>query len=185
VSPTGIGTEVVYSPNGTGAKGANVGIAVIGEAPYAEINGDRKDLHLGEDDLTVIENLRAAGIPVVVILISGRPMILGSALDGADAFIAAWLPGTEGQGVADVLFGDFPPTGKLSHSWPRSMAQIPINSGDREYSPLFPYGFGMTYEKSDSIPPSNGTPHFDKDAGVDHIEDAPREGVDAGAIGLR
>ena len=90
--------------------------------------------------------MKAAGIPVVVILLSGRPMILGDVLDKADALIAAWLPGTEGEGIADVLFGDYKPTGKLSHSWPRSMAQIPLNAGDKNYDPLFAYGFGLTYQ---------------------------------------
>jgi len=72
-------------------------------------------------------------------------MIINSVLEQADAFVAAWLPGTEGQGVADVLFGDYKPTGKLSYTWPRSMDQIPINIGDKNYDPLFPYGFGLTY----------------------------------------
>jgi beta-glucosidase len=72
-------------------------------------------------------------------------MILGSVVDEADALVAAWLPATEGQGVADVLFGDHAPTGRLSHSWPRSMAQIPINFGDPGYDPLFPFGYGLTY----------------------------------------
>ncbi|MDP9203711.1 MAG: glycoside hydrolase family 3 C-terminal domain-containing protein, partial [Gemmatimonadota bacterium] len=72
------------------------------------------------------------------------PMIINDALGRCDAFVAAWLPGTEGQGVTDVLFGDYKPTGKLSFSWPRSMAQIPINVGDKNYDPLFKYGFGLT-----------------------------------------
>jgi hypothetical protein len=72
-------------------------------------------------------------------------MILGDALENADAFIAAWLPGTEGDGIADVLFGDFAPQGRLSHSWPRRMEQVPINEGDASYDPLFPYGYGLTY----------------------------------------
>jgi beta-glucosidase len=72
-------------------------------------------------------------------------MILGNAIDDCNAFIAAWLPGTEGQGIADVLFGDFNFTGKLSHSWPRSMNQIPMNFGDSNYNPLFPYGYGLSY----------------------------------------
>ncbi len=80
---------------------------------------------------------------MVVILFSGRPLILGDVLDKADAFVAAWLPGTEGEGIADVLFGDYKPTGKLSRSWPRSMAQIPFNPSDRSY--LFPYGYGLSY----------------------------------------
>jgi len=72
-------------------------------------------------------------------------MIINDALDQADAFIAAWLPGTEGQGVADVLFGDQKPTGKLSFSWPRSMSQLPLNIDSRNYDPLFKYGYGLTY----------------------------------------
>jgi beta-glucosidase len=82
---------------------------------------------------------------VVVVVVSGRPLILGDALGMADALVAAWLPGTEGAGVADVLFGDYRPTGKLSFSWPRSTAQIPINVGDAPYDPLFPFGFGLSY----------------------------------------
>jgi beta-glucosidase len=72
-------------------------------------------------------------------------MIVDQILDKCDALVAAWLPGTEGQGVADVLFGDYRPTGKLSFSWPRSNTKIPINIGDKNYNPLFKYGFGLTY----------------------------------------
>ena len=79
------------------------------------------------------------------VLVSGRPMIISDVIEYADAFVAAWLPGTEAQGVADVLFVDYAPTGKLSFSWPRSMSQIPINVGDENYDPLFEYGFGLTY----------------------------------------
>lgn len=142
VSPS---TRVTFSVDGAGAAGASVGIAVIGETPYAEMMGDRSDLSLSPQDVTAVRNLKAAGIPVVVVLISGRPMILGDVLDQADALVAAWLPGTEGDGVADVLFGDYRPTGKLAFTWPRSMAQIPINQGDARYDPLFPFGFGLTY----------------------------------------
>ena len=138
-------TNITFSVDGKGAAGADVGIVVVGETPYAEGNGDSNDLSLDREDLTAINNLREAGIPVVVILISGRPMIIGNFLDDVDAFIAAWLPGTEGQGVADVLFGDYKPTGKLSFTWPRSMSQVPINIGDAEYDPLFEYGFGLSY----------------------------------------
>jgi beta-glucosidase len=70
---------------------------------------------------------------------------VGNVLGQADAFIAAWLPGTEGQGVADVLFGDYKPTGKLSFTWPHSIADIPVKMGDKNYNPLFPYGYGLTY----------------------------------------
>ena len=80
-----------------------------------------------------------------MVLLSGRAMIVTEELDQADAFVAAFLPGTEGGGVADVLFGDYKPTGKLPVSWPRSMAQIPTNVGDATYDPLFKYGYGLTY----------------------------------------
>ena len=139
------GGEVTLSADGTGAAGADVGVVVVGEKPYAEFFGDREDLALDKDDLAAIANVKKAGIPVVVVVVSGRPLILGDALGQADAVVAAWLPGTEGQGVADVLFGDYKPTGKLSFTWPRTMAQIPINVGDAAYDPQFPFGFGLTY----------------------------------------
>jgi beta-glucosidase len=139
------GTKVTFSKDGTGAEGADVGVVVVGETPYAEMLGDRDDLTLAQEDVAAIENMKKAGIPVVVVLMSGRPMIIDKALGQCDAFVAAWLPGTEGEGVADVLFGDFKPTGKLSCSWPRSMAQIPVNAGDEDYHPLFAYGYGLSY----------------------------------------
>jgi beta-glucosidase len=142
VSP---GTTVIYSRDGSGAEGADVGIAVIGETPYAEFEGDSDNLRLAPADVNAIENLRAAGVPVVVIIVSGRPLIIEPELAKWDAVVAAWLPGTEGQGVADVLFGDYAPTGKLPCSWPRSVDPIPINVDDAEYDPLFPYGFGLHY----------------------------------------
>src|SRR5712691_3562557 len=138
-------TEVAYSKDGSGTAGADVGVVVVGETPYAEMLGDREDLALAKEDLDAIANVKKAGIPLVVVVVSGRPLILGDGLDMADALVAAWLPGSEGVGVADVLFGDYKPTGKLSFSWPRSMAQIPINVGDAKYSPQFPFGFGLTY----------------------------------------
>ena len=139
------GTQVTFSKDGTGAAGATVGVVVIGERPYAEGNGDRADLALAQEDVDAVANMKAAGIPVVVILFSGRPMILGSVLEKADAVVAAWLPGTEGEGIADVLFGDFKPTGKLSFAWPRSMAQVARHPGDKDYDPLFAFGYGLSY----------------------------------------
>jgi beta-glucosidase len=138
-------TQVTFSKDGTGAAGATVGVAVIGERPYAEGDGDRADLKLAQEDVDAVTNMKAAGIPVVAILFSGRPMIINEILDKVDAFVAAWLPGTEGDGIADVLFGDYKFKGKLSHSWPRNMPQVPINIGDKVYDPLFPYGFGLSY----------------------------------------
>jgi len=134
--------QVTFSANGTGAAGATVGVVVIGEKPYAEGMGDRQDLSLAPEDVAAIDNMKAAGIPFVVILFSGRPMILGDSLDKANAFIAAWLPGTEGDGIADVLFGDYKPTGKLSFAWPRFMDQYPHA---KDTTPLFPYGYGLSW----------------------------------------
>ena len=123
-------TKVTFSKDGTGAEGATLGVVVIGEKPYAEMQGDRTDLALDAEDTAAIANMKKAGIPVVVVLLSGRPMILGETLAQADALVAAWLPGTEGRGVTDILFGDFKPTGKLSFAWPKSMDQLPIKTGD-------------------------------------------------------
>jgi beta-glucosidase len=138
-------SKVVYSANGSTTTGAGVGVAVIGETPYAEGKGDRTDLALASDDVSAVKALKNAGLKTVVVLIAGRPMILDSIMSYADAIVMAWLPGSEGAGVTDILFGDAHPTGKLPHSWPRSMSQIPINSGDASYDPLYPFGHGLTY----------------------------------------
>jgi beta-glucosidase len=118
---------------------------VIGEGPYAEGSGDRDELSLNPADVAAMKALKASRVPVVVVLQSGRPLILSEVLGLADAVVAAWLPGSEGAGVTDVLLGDHPATGKLSHSWPRDMGQVPINLGDSGYDPLFQYGFGLSY----------------------------------------
>ena len=138
-------TNVTYSKNGSGAKGADVGIVIIGETPYAEMEGDRESLALDKKDLAAIARIRKAGVPVVVIIVSGRPLIITDELDKWSGLIAAWLPGSEGKGVTDVIFGDYNPTGRLSVSWPRTMEQIPINFGDNDYNPLFEYGYGLSY----------------------------------------
>ena len=141
-------TMVTYSKDGSAARGADVGVVVIGEIPYAEWMGDRQSLALSDEDVAVVNRMKETGMPIVVVLFSGRPVIIDNVIDKADAFVAAWLPGTEGHGVTDVLFGDFKPVGKLSFSWPRSMDQIPINVGDKNYNPLFKYGYGLTYQGS-------------------------------------
>ena len=138
-------TNITFATDSNGAEGADVGIVVIGETPYAEFFGDTTDLALDAADIHAVGNMKKARMPVVAVLLSGRPMIIDEVLAGADGFIVAWLPGTEGQGVADVLFGDYRPTGRLSFSWPRSVSQVPINVGDARYDPLFKYGFGQSY----------------------------------------
>ena len=138
-------SQVKYSTDGAGAAGAGVGVAVIGETPYAEGKGDSTDLTVAAADVNVVKTLKQAGLKTVVVLIAGRPMILDPLMAYADAIVMAWLPGSEGAGITDILFGDAHPSGKLPHSWPRSMAQLPINVGDASYDPLYPYGFGLTY----------------------------------------
>jgi beta-glucosidase len=137
--------KVTFAIDGSGAAGADVGVLVIGEPPYAEGNGDTAELALASEDVAAFKKMKEADIPIVVVLVTGRPLMLDPILDDADAIVAAWLPGTEGQGVADVLFGDYAPTGKLSFTWPKSVKQIPINVGDEEYAPQFAFGFGLSY----------------------------------------
>jgi beta-glucosidase len=141
-----LGTDrVLYSVDGSNSAGANVAVAVIGETHYAEGMGDRTDLTIPAAQAAYVQALKQAGLKTVVVLVAGRPMILDPILPYADAIVVAWLPGSEGGGVTDVLFGDYHPTGKLPHSWPRSMDQIPINVGDAVYDPLYPYDYGLTY----------------------------------------
>ncbi|HXU63307.1 MAG TPA: glycoside hydrolase family 3 N-terminal domain-containing protein [Polyangia bacterium] len=134
-----------FSTDGAGAAQADVVVAVVGEDPYAEGSGDRAKLELSSADRALVAAAQQTGKPVVVVLLTGRPLILGDLLDGAAAVVVAWLPGTEGAGVADVLSGAAKPAGKLPCSWPRTMGQIPINVGDASYDPLFPYGFGLSW----------------------------------------
>ena len=138
-------TTVRYNPAGEfeGDEAlADVGIVVLDEEPYAEGEGDRADLTLPGADVALLARVRSRCRKLVVILISGRPLIVTGHLPQWDAFVAAWLPGTEGQGIADVLFGDYPFTGKLSFTWPRSMDQIPCDFQSLG-RPLFPFGYGL------------------------------------------
>jgi beta-glucosidase len=141
--------RVEYSASGEAQPGAQAAIVVIGELPYAEGQGDRKSLDLDPADVAVVKRVKAAGLRTVVVLISGRPLILEPILADADAIVASWLPGTEGDGVADVLFGRYRPTGVLSHTWPKAMSQIPVNVGPKgekpASAPLFEHGFGLRY----------------------------------------
>jgi beta-glucosidase len=145
-SAAGKETKITHSADGTGAAGADVAIVVVGEQPYAEMEGDYEDLSLAKEDAAAISAAKAAGVPVVVVFLSGRPLVLGSSVNQADSLLAAWLPGTEGAGVADVLFGDYKPTGKLSFTWPQSMEQVPVGHGkEAPEGSLFPLGFGLSY----------------------------------------
>lgn len=138
--------DFFYTADGTEWMNEHIAIAVIGEKPYAEYSGDRNSIDnlISKNDIEAVIRLKSYNIPVIVVLVTGRPVNISAIYPYADAIIAAWLPGTEGQGVADVLFGDYTPTGKLSHSWPKSDQQVPVNMADESYDPLFPYNFGIT-----------------------------------------
>ncbi|MEY4916269.1 MAG: hypothetical protein RL616_182, partial [Verrucomicrobiota bacterium] len=140
-------TEVTFSPDAENLHGAEAVIVVVGEMPYAEMKGDRSDLSLAAGDAALIEKAKAAGVPVVTVLYSGRPLVLGKSLAASTAFVAAWLPGTEGAGVTDVLFGDFKPTGKLPRPWPHDNSELSSAAfAVPTAQPLFAPGFGLTYD---------------------------------------
>ncbi|WP_031008158.1 glycoside hydrolase family 3 protein [Streptomyces sp. NRRL F-5727] len=127
-------------------EGYDAGVVVVGETPYAEGVGDvgnGHDLELSAADKAAVDRVCAA-MPCAVLVVSGRPQLIGDRLPGIDALVASWLPGTEGDGVADVLYGRVPFTGQLPVTWPRSEAQLPVNVGDSSYDPQFPYGWGLT-----------------------------------------
>jgi beta-glucosidase len=141
-------TNVINDPGARFAavpEGENVAlcIGVVGELPYAEGVGDNATLALSGKDIGVINRLSERCDKVAILLISGRPLIITDLVDKADAWVAAWLPGTEGQGVADVLFGDMPFTGKLPYTWPKSVDNLPLGNLKPE-DVLFPYGFGLS-----------------------------------------
>ncbi len=125
---------------------ADVAIVVLSEPPYAEWRGDVASIDtLPAEDFAFLREARNAGKPVVAVIVSGRPVLITDHLDDADAWVAAWLPGTEGDGISEVLFGDYNFSGKLSHSWPETEDQVTLNKDDPDFTPLFPYGHGLTY----------------------------------------
>ncbi|XP_074581670.1 uncharacterized protein LOC141838162 [Curcuma longa] len=142
-------TSVVYSENPEPGfvkySQFSYAIVVVGELPYAETFGDNLNLTIPSPGPSVIHNV-CSNVKCVVVLISGRPLVIEPYIGTMDALVAAWLPGTEGQGVADVLFGDYGFSGKLPRTWFKSVKQLPMNFGDPHYDPLFPYGFGLTTE---------------------------------------
>ncbi|HEV7238746.1 MAG TPA: glycoside hydrolase family 3 N-terminal domain-containing protein [Thermoanaerobaculia bacterium] len=153
------GGRATLSADGTFKEAHDVAIVVFGENPYAEWEGDEKTIvHDNPQTLLTLRRLRASGIPVVSVFLSGRPMWVNPLLNASNAFVAAWLPGSEGNGVADVLFAapdgavrhDF--RGKLSFSWPKLPTQVVLNHGDAGYDPLFPLGFGLTYNDRVELP---------------------------------
>jgi len=125
-------------------------IVVVGEHPYAEMHGDNMNLTIPNPGPETITNVCGA-MKCVVIIISGRPLVIERYVGLMDAVVAGWLPGSEGQGVADVLFGDHGFTGKLPRTWFKSVDQLPMNVGDPHYDPLFPFGFGLTTKPAKAI----------------------------------
>jgi len=151
---------IELSLDGKYTQKPDVAIVVFGEEPYAEGNGDIDNLDYqrgNKTDLALLKKLKSQGIKVVSVFISGRPLWVNAELNASDAFVAAWLPGSEGEGVADVLFSkadgeinkDF--KGKLSYSWPKDLDQTSLNKNDTHYDPLFPYGYGLTYGDTDIL----------------------------------
>lgn len=155
------GGTVTLSADGKYRHKPDVAIVVFGENPYAEMVGDRATLEFSPSDKSALETLRrlmAAGIPTVSVFLSGRPMWVNPELNASDAFVAAFLPGSEGGGVTDLLFRDASGAvshdfkGKLSFSWPKRADQTPLNRGDANYDPLFPYGYGLTIADRLDVP---------------------------------
>ncbi|HVA86079.1 MAG TPA: glycoside hydrolase family 3 protein [Candidatus Saccharimonadales bacterium] len=140
------GTRVLYEAAGRfpDVLRASLGIVVLAEPPYAEGEGDRLSLSLPRPDVELVERMRARCDRLVVVLFSGRPLLINEVIDLADSFVAAWLPGTEATGIADVLFGDYPFVGQLPVTWPATIDQVPLGSGPAH--PRFDYGFGLTTE---------------------------------------
>ncbi|PIA54145.1 hypothetical protein AQUCO_00900600v1 [Aquilegia coerulea] len=144
-------TKVVYRENPdveyVKSNKFSYAIVVVGEPAYAETFGDSLNLTIPEPGPSTITNVCGA-VKCIVVVISGRPVVIQPYLASIDALVAAWLPGTEGQGVADVLFGDYGFTGKLARTWFKTVDQLPMNVGDKHYDPLFPFGFGLTTKPS-------------------------------------
>ncbi|WP_162250299.1 glycoside hydrolase family 3 N-terminal domain-containing protein [Cellulomonas sp. Root485] len=170
---------VTYSKDASAPVGdAQVGIVVVGETPYAEGQGDvgnnGKSLSLSQADRTAIDTVCGA-LPCAVLVVAGRPQLVTDQLGAIDALVASWLPGTEGAGVADVLFGARPFTGRLPVSWPAAADQVPVNVGDDTYAPLFPYGWGLrTDAQRDRLTALVATlPDGDAQDAVQAVLDAP------------
>ncbi|GMG99509.1 hypothetical protein Nepgr_001349 [Nepenthes gracilis] len=146
IDPT---TDVVYSENPDAefvrSNEFSYAIVVVGEHPYAETAGDSQTLMMADPGPTTIGNVCGA-VKCAVVIISGRPLVIEQYIASIDSLVAAWLPGTEGQGITDVLYGDHDFTGKLPRTWFRTVDQLPMNVGDSHYDPLFPFGFGLTME---------------------------------------
>jgi beta-glucosidase len=147
IQQAGLSSSVKLNFVGTQTKGnyhGDVGIVAIGEKPYAEGNGDTNTLAISNADATEVSDICSHVTKCVVVLYSGRPMIINTQLSQSSAFVAAWIGSTEGAGITDVLFGDYSFTGKLTYTWPNSVTQEPCNQNNGCTGALFPYGYGIT-----------------------------------------
>ncbi|XP_071738585.1 uncharacterized protein [Rutidosis leptorrhynchoides] len=146
--------QVVYNenPNAEFVKSNkfDYAIVLVGEHPYAEFLGDSSNLTIAEPGPSTIKSV-CGSVKCVVVLITGRPVVVQPYVETMDALVAAWLPGTEGQGVTDALFGDYGFTGKLARTWFKTVDQLPMNVGDPHYDPLYPFGFGLTTKPTNKL----------------------------------
>ena len=136
---------VTYDPWASDLSKGDIIVAVVGEYPYAEGYGDSPSIGLSSFDKSVLEKCYKSGNKLIVIMLSGRPLLIDDHINKWDGFIAAWLPGMAGEGVSDVILGDYYPTGRLSFSWPKNIKQVPVNIGDTQYEPMFPFAYGLSY----------------------------------------
>ncbi|MFC7292936.1 glycoside hydrolase family 3 protein [Hirschia litorea] len=166
------GGEVIYDPEASSQIDADVVIAVYGEDPYAEFQGDISNVDFVPTDFSPskLEPYKSANTPVISVFLSGRPLWTNPEINLSDAFVAAWLPGSEGGGIADVLFAengaDF--KGKLSFSWPKLATQSKLNRHDESYDPLFKIGYGLDYSQHVTLP------ELSEDSGIDASETSPK-----------
>lgn len=178
------GGTVVLSADGSyaPAEKPDAAIVVFGENPYAEFQGDRESVHYPRgEELSILQSLRRDGIPTVSVFLTGRPLWVNRELNASDAFVVAWLPGSEGVGVADVLIArpdglpryDF--QGRLSFSWPARPDQAVLNRGDAVYDPLFPYGYGLSYREHAAVPvlPEAASPVAEADGRITYFRGGP------------
>jgi beta-glucosidase len=170
---TAAGGTAELSPDGKYSAKPDVAIVVFGENPYAEFQGDITLLKLrdGNDEhLALMRKLRAEKIPVVAVFLSGRPLWMNREINASNAFVAAWLPGSEGAGIADVLYRKndgsvaYNFSGRLPFSWPRSVLHEPQKTGQPGYNPLFPLGYGLHYGQNGNVPPLSEAPGADIDS---------------------
>lgn len=170
------GGSVELNANGDYQEKPDVAIVVFGENPYAEWIGDLKSIayqDYSHRDAKLLESLQAQNIPTVAIFLTGRPLWMNRVINASDAFVAAWLPGSEGNAIADVLFKNADNTinhdfkGKLSFSWPKKASQVVLNRFDKGYDPLFAYGYGLTYQDNYRVPKLNTENDFKSELNSD------------------